>query len=63
MVMLGDIVLLVVVIGMLWVTSFDPLILFVCYPAYRTWKKTGGLEAWKPKTICTFLANAKARGL
>lgn len=62
-VMLSDILIFLAIGITLYYGWRSPIVWLFIIMGYLTWKRTGGFEAWKPKTIKQFLVNAKALGL
>ncbi len=61
--MLSDILIIFMCALFLVSAELDPLACILVYLIFRQWKKSGGFEAWEPKTIKQFFANAKKYGL
>jgi hypothetical protein len=62
-VMLGDLILIVASARVLYEAPKNPLIWIFIILIFKTWQKQGGFEAWNPKIIKQFFANAKKLGL
>ena len=62
-VMAGDLALLTAAGYLIYRMPFNLIVWLILYLAYKQWKETGGFEAWDPKVIRQFFANAKVMGL